>query len=81
MNVHYNIGTYWLNGHVVGNTQQLASCLGLDCLSNAGQKQQEIAHQIGSFVSLVREGLSEMMDHPQIIRRNIGVSIKQFGDF
>lgn len=81
MNVHYNIGTYWLDGHVVGNTQQLASCLGLDGLSNAGQKQQEIAHQIGSFVSLVREGLSKTMDHPRIIRRNIGVSIKQFGDF
>lgn len=83
MNIHYNIGTYWLNGHVIGNTQQLASFLGLNSLddSNKGKKQYEIAYHMGSFVSSIRAGLSKSLEEPNIKRNNTGISIKQFGDF
>lgn len=82
-NVHLNLGTYWTEDHhVIGNTQQLAAFLDLKAQSSpeAGKKQYELAYQISSFVSSVRNGLAEVLSPPVINRAATAIEIKKYYD-
>lgn len=82
-NVHLNLGTYWTEDHhIIGNTQQLASFIDMQNLSDldVGKKQYELGYQIGSFVSSVRGGLSTSLGQPIVNRAAAAITIKNYYD-
>lgn len=81
--IHLNLGTYWtVNKHVIGNTQMLADFLEIDNIfnPNLGKSQYDLGMQIGSFVTSIREGLSQAISPPMINRRQTGISVEWFYD-
>lgn len=82
-NIHLNLGTYWTaDKHIIGNTQMFADFLEVDDIFNAEieVKQYELAIQIGSFVSSVRNGFSKVIQPPTINRQHVGINIGYYYD-
>lgn len=79
-NIHLNLGTYWTaDHHIIGNTQQLASFLGIKSFDNSAKKRQyELGYHIGSFVASTRAKFTESMGEVQ--RNRTSVSIKYYFD-
>lgn len=83
LNAHLNLGSYWTeNQHIIGNTQQIADCLGVPSLSSPdiGKKQFELARQIGSFVASICEGLNGPLGEINIGREEQSIKIKYYYD-
>ncbi|WP_455060920.1 hypothetical protein [Parvimonas micra] len=82
-NIHFNLGSYWTDeGHIIGNTQQLSDFLTVKSMFDysLNDKFYQIGYQIGSFVSSVREGLSESMDYPIVHRTQKFLKINNYYD-
>ena len=81
--IHFNLGTYWTeDGHIIGNTQQLAAFIDMKDLSDpeVGKRVYELGYQIGSFVASVREGLASSISCPEIKRTDAIVSMPYYYD-
>lgn len=82
-NIHYNLGTYWIDDHhIVGNTQQLSAFLGTNDFADINRKKRnhDLGYYLGSFVASVRNGLSSSLSIPHLERRDTAVSINKFCD-
>lgn len=83
MNIHLNLGSYWTDSrHIIGNTQQLADFLSVSSTSDPALKKKslQMGYQISSFVSSVRDGLSNSLDYPIIERKQNSVKINYYYD-
>lgn len=83
MNIHLNLGSYWTDSrHIIGNTQQLADFLSVSSTSDPALKKKslQMGYQIGSFVSLARDGFSNSLDYPIIERKQNSVKINYYYD-
>lgn len=82
-NINSNLGTYWTEDkHVIGNTQMFADFLEIDNVFDPknNKVQHDLAKQIGSFVTSIREGFSSVIEQPVIKRHQIGSSIEWYYD-
>ena len=80
---YYNMGTYWTDDrHVIGNTQMLADFLEIDNIfdENQNKMQYELAKQIASFISSLRNSLSDNMQIPIISRPSQNIDIRYYYD-
>lgn len=82
-NIHYNLGTYWTQDkHVVGNTQQIAACFGIESMTDPRLKSimKDTGYQVGSFVRSIKDGFSESLTPPSIERQATNVCIEHYCD-
>lgn len=82
-NIHMNLGTYWTDDRqVVGNTQQLADFFAVKSMfdSKLKEKNYQMAYQIGSFVSSIRDGFAGSLSYPIIERKYTSSTINYYCD-
>lgn len=82
-NIHSNLGTFWTSDkHLIGNTQMFTDYLDIKnpFSENCKDAQFEFAKQLGSFISSIRNGFSQVISSPEIVRTQSGVQIEYYCD-
>ena len=84
-NIHYNIGTYWINDkHMIGNTQMYSDYLGVKAEENDKEKVRkqfiDLGYQCGYVVSSIKTVLSDIIIPPSIERAIVSTKIEYYFD-
>lgn len=83
MNIHMNLGTYWMNNEqVIGNTQQLADFLSVKSMFDPKLKEKfsQMGYHISAFVNSVREGFAVSLSCPIVERECTTISVDYYYD-